>query len=398
MRRLKNASFCLTLMLLVMLQMSAPALAGNVTVKGHIEGGTAPSTYTITYDSNGGEGGMSETVSSSTYTLLNENSSGISNSGYSFYCWNTATDGSGTTYKAGDVIALTGDLTLYAQWITKEEFRIIYDPNGGSGRLTVIIEVIGGTYNHTVLSADEARISRQNYSFIEWNTEPDGNGVCCQPGDLMTITGSITLYAQWNAWHLHYVNGYEDDTFRPENDITRAEAAQMICNLMQINGVDTTILSDTPWFPDVKSGIWYYNAVTYLTEQGIIEGYEDGTYRPEDKITRAEFTALIARYAELTVSNTSSGFSDVLSGYWASGYICAAVSDGYVDGYDDGTFRPENKIIRAEVVTMLNRLDGRDVDTENYTGLTMPFSDVTNKHWAYDHILEASVDHEIHYK
>lgn len=213
-----------------------------------------------------------------------------------------------------------------------------------------------------------------------------------------TVTGNTTLYAQWDiAWHLHYVNGYEDGKFRPENDISRAEAAQMICNLMKVNGITTTPSSGST-LKDVNSGDWYYSAVTYLAEQGIIEGYEDGYYRPKQTIKRDEFTALIVRYAGLETSSSSSDFSDVKSNHWASGYISAAVSAGYVEGYENGTFKPEANISRAEAVTMLNRVDGRYVDRESYSGLTMPFSDVKITYWAYYQILEASIDHEIHYK
>jgi hypothetical protein len=177
------------------------------------------------------------------------------------------------------------------------------------------------------------------------------------------------------------------------NSMTRAEAAVVIHRL--INDPNKNILVPSR-FTDVPNGMWHTNAINYLANVGILEGYHDGTFRPNNPITRAEFATLVVRFYE--TSNTSASiFSDVPTTHWANVYIAAADQRGWVTGYGDGTFRPNNNITRAEVVTLMNRVLDRVPNPSNIsTALAgrVLYNDLENTHWAFYDIMEASIDHE----
>lgn len=188
--------------------------------------------------------------------------------------------------------------------------------------------------------------------------------------------------------HSTYIDGYNDGTFRADNSITRAEVAKMFYNL----GIDDS--GDVVEFSDVKESAWYYEPVRALARAGIVEGYSDGTFQPEDPITRAEFVAIMVRYCELAKGTGDTGFSDVASNHWAIGYIKAAKDTGYVKGYPDGTFRPENNLTRAETVTIINRIFDRVGNKDNVPADLSIFPDVKRNHYAWADIVEAAVEHD----
>jgi hypothetical protein len=132
-----------------------------------------------------------------------------------------------------------------------------------------------------------------------------------------------------------------------------------------------------------------------MEQYGIIEGYEDGTFRPENSITRAEFAVIASKFDKLS-DTEENVFSDVDDDYWATPYILLAHSNGWINGYEDGTFRPLNSITRAEVVSIVNRMLERSCDSEfvaeNAENI-VNYSDISDQHWAYLDILEASNAH-----
>lgn len=188
--------------------------------------------------------------------------------------------------------------------------------------------------------------------------------------------------------HRVYIRGYPDSTVRPDLDITRAEVAAVFHRLLQEAHRGG---SDIPAFGDVPYGAWYGPAIGRLADLGIILGYSDGTFRPDNTITRAEFAAIATRFNALAPAG-GIVFSDVPMTFWAVGFIHSAYAKGWVNGYDDGAFRPAQHITRAEAVkivnTMLHRLPARLPDI-----LINPFIDINDSHWAYVHILEASTEH-----
>lgn len=177
-----------------------------------------------------------------------------------------------------------------------------------------------------------------------------------------------------------YISGYIDGSFRPDNTLTRAEAAAMISN---VRGIEPNEKFANK-FSDVKDDAWYRDVICTLVMAERITGYDDGTFRPENPVTRAEFITLIGKGKIIQSENPQ--FSDV-SNHWAAGYINAMALSGLISGYADGTFKPNNTITRAEAVTMINKALGRNADSAG--GLENPFIDVMPSHWAYYQILGA---------
>lgn len=184
--------------------------------------------------------------------------------------------------------------------------------------------------------------------------------------------------------HKAYIVGYERK-FNPDGNITRAETAAMLARLDDSFDENE---SYTTTFADVDSALWYYRTVGFAESQNIITGYEDGTFKPEGSITRAEFASMIAKFAELDIENTYTPFEDV-NGHWAADKIAACYEAEYIHGYEGNIFRPDEFITRAEAVFIINRMLGRD-DLEN---IENPFTDVSQTHWAYTDIMEAAVTH-----
>ena len=192
--------------------------------------------------------------------------------------------------------------------------------------------------------------------------------------------------------HARFIHGFPDGTVRADAAITRAEAAMIIFRLLDDDNKYSSVPSH---FSDVSHGSWYSQAITYLAQQGILLGYPDGTFRPNATITRAEFTAVVTRFFG-TVQSGQSNFPDVSGSHWAATYISTAVNAGWVLGHEDGTFRPENAITRAEVVVIMNRILDRVPNPETIRsnlGTNTVFTDITSAHWAFYNIMEAAIDH-----
>ena len=194
--------------------------------------------------------------------------------------------------------------------------------------------------------------------------------------------------------HFNYVIGYTDGTIRPNNDISRAEVATIFFRLLT-DEARTQYDKTTSSFSDIKDGAWCCRAVSTLTNMGIIKGYTDGTFRPNADITRAELATIIARFAKLDVNTKT--FSDI-TGHWAQKSIELAAGNGWINGYEDGTFRPNKSIIRAETFAMINRV--LDRQTESVSDL-LPTSDMNMwsdnmdaDAWYYKDVQEATNYHK----
>lgn len=188
-----------------------------------------------------------------------------------------------------------------------------------------------------------------------------------------------------------YINGYPDKTVRPNAPITRAEVSAIFARISKKQMVEGQTYSSS--FRDVAQGRWYSNFIGFLEADRILTGYPDGTFRPNNRITRAEFATIISKFAELKDGNAS--FSDIKSNHWAKSYIDNAVAQGWMNGYPNGTFKPDQAITRAEVVTVINKLIERtpnkaQIDAE--VGETPRFSDLPKTFWAYYDVIEASTN------
>ncbi len=190
--------------------------------------------------------------------------------------------------------------------------------------------------------------------------------------------------------HIQYLFGYPDGTFGPENNMTRAEVAQMFYNLLLDQDVEIT-----KTFDDVPANAWYTKAVNTLASLDIISGVGDNKFEPERSITRAEFTAMAMKFA-VGGEKGENIFSDVDEDDWFYDAVVNSIQYGWIHGYGDGTFRPNNPITRAEVTAIVNNMLGRAADedfVDEHADELTPFSDI-EKHWAYYHIVEATNDHD----
>jgi len=188
--------------------------------------------------------------------------------------------------------------------------------------------------------------------------------------------------------HRVYITGYNDNTVRPNNPITRAETAVIFFRLL--SGEEKHIPSIST-FNDTVPGAWYAQAVNHLARINIITGYQDGSFRPNQPITRAEFATIASRFDKLEASQSDS-FPDV-AGHWARAYINSAALKGWISGYPDGTFRPQRNITRAEVVRIVNTMLNRKILPEDIPAGVIRFTDLQT-HWAYTDIVEASNAHD----
>lgn len=204
--------------------------------------------------------------------------------------------------------------------------------------------------------------------------------------------------------HYGYIIGYPVDYYtgqpttdqtkkpvRPEGKITRAEVATIYFRMLTDES-RTKFWSQSNAYSDVKTGDWFNNAVSTLSNAGIIAGYEDGSFRPNGYITRAEFATIAARFFDVTY-NGKDLFPDI-SGHWAKDYINQAANKGFVNGYEDGTFKPDRNITRAEAVTLVNRTLDRHPDKSHFTKDMLVWPDnMDQTKWYYADMQEATNSH-----
>jgi hypothetical protein len=192
--------------------------------------------------------------------------------------------------------------------------------------------------------------------------------------------------------HFRYIFGDEDGSIRPDDDITREEVAAVFYRLLTGESRRAYRKATTD-FPDVADDRWSAMNVGTVQNARIVTGYPDGTFQPEQTITRAEFATIATRFDALP-EDASHNFSDI-GGHWAEQYIAAAAQNGWISGYPDGSFRPDQPITRAEAMTIINRVLGRSVDAEGLFAEIVPdYTDISAAHWAYYEVLEATVSHD----
>lgn len=206
------------------------------------------------------------------------------------------------------------------------------------------------------------------------------------PDELAPLAGFTTV-------HIRYLSGYPDSSVSPNSSVTRAEMCAMLYRLLDES---RKVMPQRVNFTDIKQGKWYYQAVACLAHIGAINGYPDGTFKPDAPITRAEFVTIIARLFELQPS-LSSKFPDI-SGMWAEQSIIAVENKSWISGYPDGTFKPQNKMTRSEAVTLINHMLGRGIASSDLPDWIAVYNDLHSSHWAYAEIMEASMGHSFERK
>jgi uncharacterized repeat protein (TIGR02543 family) len=281
---------------------------------------------------------------------------------------------------------------------TTTYYTLTYVQNNGSDDLKETYE------SGTAVTLDKLP-TREGYTFLGWYEDE----ALTQKVETVTMNQDITVYAGWQAStvpemlngddHFAYIVGYEDGTVRPGGNITRAEVATIFFRLLKDDIRDGNLTSENP-FEDVPENAWYCKAVSTLTALGIIEGRSETSFAPNEPITRAELATICARFDTGVTSGTST-FTDI-AGHWAEAEIQRAAALGWIEGYDeDGTFRPDRNITRAEAITMINRVlcripkDESDLIQEEMN--TWPDNQNTDA-WYYLAVQEATNSHDFQHK
>ena len=329
----------------------------------------------------------------------------------------------GKTDKAGQVTVPTGSGK------TNEDGKVTggyEDADGDRWTLTVKVEhtdtgrpipdaevSIGKTGNITVKLPDGTDMDKNHRITItvtDHKKAPQKDMSITVKGDLNQTAkgktdkdGKLTVpEVEETERHGAYILGYTDGTFGPSRSMTRAEAAAIFARLLAEKNGDTISTTANTKFADIPAHAWYSGYVKYLNNNGVTYGKSGTTFAPNDVISRAEFTALAVRFFDVygdgnqAIMEQYRDFDDVSDGYWAAEYIKAAAKYGWINGYTDGSFRADRSISRAEVVTIVNRLLGREADedyiTDNLRKLNT-FTDMPRRHWAYYAVMEAANAH-----
>lgn len=186
--------------------------------------------------------------------------------------------------------------------------------------------------------------------------------------------------------HTRYIQGYPDGEFKPNRNITRAEIATIFARILNLRSlVDNNVM-----YSDVPLDQWYADAVEAATKRGLFTGYEDGTFRPDQPITRAELTSVIFRFMALPERPPVRTHFVDLVGHWGADIIEDIRRNNIARGYGDATFKPDQYIIRSEAVTMINRLLYRGP----LNGAEQSYPDVPVGHWAFGDVEESTRSHE----
>ncbi|MBE6991396.1 MAG: S-layer homology domain-containing protein [Ruminococcaceae bacterium] len=280
------------------------------------------------------------------------------------------------------------------------EFKFsIYDDSGSlvdtfrleAGQTKTIDGLAPGTY--TVVESGAAMFGYSLRTYVNGSYRPNGSyefEVYAGEETGISFNNRYTVAAALNTNdHFAYIVGYSDGTVKPNNPITRAEVATIFFRLMTDESREA-YWSGTNTFDDVSSDKWYNNAISTLQNAGILDGT---SFRPDDNITRAELAVIATKFSQM--SNTAAGsvtFTDI-QGHWAQAEIEYAAAIGWVKGYSDGTFKPDQQITRAEAMTLINRVLERAVKEDGMEDNMVAWPDNTPDAWYYEDVQEATNSH-----
>ena len=356
-------------------------------------------------------------MTGNTGTATISGSTASANSGYSFTNWTNTAGLSAVTS------AILGAQTFTAQGGSTYTFTANFTSSGGSDPGTGGIESDpylrfdsnGGTefdpidengrdFSINVYDDDHYGThipTRPGYRFTGWYTT-NTLRTRIDEDEILRVTSYRTVFAGWEETsvpsmlngddHYAYIQGYSDGTVRPNANITRAQVATIFFRLLDEDVRDDNLTTYNT-FPDVDEDYWANTAISTMASLGVINGRNSGLFDPDAYITRAEFAAICARFDDSGVDGITT-FTDTV-GHWAEDEISRAAALGWIQGYSDGTFRPNQYITRAQAVTMINRVLCRLPETEDdlLTGMNT-WTDCHVTDWFYLAIQEATNSHD----
>ena len=327
-------------------------------------------------------------------------------------------------FRSDEDTIFTKNLHLYAKWKEKE-IKVTFDANNGKFKDDKNIKNIKINKNNYLVEKDLENPTRNEYKFIGWTIEKDGNKLF----DFnKVVDNDITLFAKWEKTdkpvdpeqpgkedkdsesssskkrrskkeeeteiveekillHKAYLFGYEDETIKPENNLTREEASAVLDRVTENKPMTKMIYN----YKDVEQNRWSYNNINNLSNKGGIKGYPEGDFKPENKITRAEAATILVRLENAAMPNKD--IPEEIKDHWARKELVTAIDKGWIKGYEDGSIRADNFITRAEFVTLVNRMQNRKVDSENILENIKYFKDLEKNAWYYEDIVEATNTH-----
>lgn len=325
---------------------------------------------------------------------------------YTFAGWFTDAD---CTLSYEDGTVLNTDTILYGKW---EKIATPPSSGGGGSHVTkyyiLHYESNGGTKyedekykKNTVVILDKIP-KRVGYTFTGWYADKELTDKITS----VKMTSDKTVYAGWQATdvpnylnnenHFAYIVGYEDGTVRPNANISRAEVAAIFFRLLKDDVRDDNLTANSV-FTDVAFGKWYNKSISTMAKIGIVKGRTANAFAPNAPITRAEFAAICSRFDRSNVE-IKSDFNDI-SGHWAENEIRRAASLGWIQGYTDGSFKPDQNITRAEAASMINRMLHRLPETvDDLLDGMIQWQDNQPSDWYYINMQEATNSHDFKQK
>ena len=401
-------------------------ISGPETIKQNKANADYSVTYTVTYTmSENLKSIIAQTGGNATYDLAVNADTRLSGTPGSFdgNCIQVTYTLPNSAFNVGDILYASAELTIAIGGKTYKvpsnvaetrltglgSFNVMFDWNDGSGKTETISVVEGEALGDKM----PANPTRSGYTFTGWNTQADGRGTAFTSATV--VNSDLTVYAQWQKNssdsdnsgssgtpsglntkdHYSYIIGYQDGTLQPYGTITRGEVATIFFRLLTEETREAN-WSTTNNYADCSPDLWCNNAISTLTRMGIIEGFEDGTFRPNARITRAQFAKIAVGFFETTKEDYAGFFTDVNIGAWYTEYVEAAAHVGLIEGFGDGTFRPDTNITRAQACVIVNRALGRKPDEEHLLNddemLTWP--DNNPDDWFYADMQEATNSHD----
>ena len=401
-------------------------------------------TYTVTYDGNGADSGKTtDNTAYATGTTATVKANGYTRNGYTFTGWNTKADGSGTPYKTGDWITMTGSVILYAQWTRNSSHggddddkyffaiqkvdaqdghalngakfelyqldkndrivnrRVVKTTQQGNKSGIALFSVdnkksYDGIWYYAEVSAPEGYVLDRTEYEINHKDFSDSLSTAVKYADTVRNYRGTTPDLLNDSDHFAYVIGYMDGNVRPYGLISRAETTTIFFRLLKDSVRDGNLLTSNT-YTDVADDYWANIAISTMTGLGIVQGRSTTTFDPKAPITRAQFAAICARF-DTGKSNGEQTFSDI-QGHWAEKYIQRAAELGWIKGFEDGSFRPDTYITRAQAMTMINRVLNRIPEDESdlLPGMNV-WPDCNPGDWFYLAIQEATNSHDFEHK
>ena len=403
-------------------------------------------TYSVTYRGNGADSG--ETTDNTAYapgTTATVKENGFTRSRYTFTGWNMKADGSGTSYAEGDPIKMLRNVVLYAQWTRnssrdddddKYYFAIqkvdaqdghalndakfeLYQRDSRDNKLPASRKTTahwgtesgialfsvsatqtrdgGSTWYYREITAPEGYVlDTKEYEISAGDFYYDDQSKAVAKAETVRNYRGTTPDLLNDSDHFAYVIGYMDGNVRPYGLISRAETTTIFFRLLKDSVRDGNLLTSNT-YTDVADDYWANTAISTMTGLGIVQGRSTATFDPKAPITRAQFAAICARFDTGKSSGTQT-FTDI-KGHWAEKYIQRAAELGWIKGFEDGTFRPDTYITRAQAMTMINRVLNRIPEDESdlLPGMNV-WPDCNPGDWFYLAVQEATNSHDFEHK